>query len=406
MSNLRLAPLPTPSTTSRENTSYRILTTISGAHLINDMMQSLILAIYPILKSGFHLTFGQIGLVTLTYQLTASILQPLVGSYTDRHPSAYSLPISMALTTLGLLILGFAPSYSMVLLAASAMGFGSAAFHPEASRLCRLASGGRHGLAQSYFQVGGNLGAALGPLLAAAVIAPFGQHSVTWFGGLSIIGIALVTPVSRWYIAKQRSILQSRAGQVLRSPLPRRQVRSAIAILLTLIFSKYFYIASISSFFTFYLIEKFGLSVSDAQFQLFLFLFASAIGTFAGGPIGDRIGRRAVIWTSILGAAPFALLLPYANLFWTTTLAIVIGFVLSSAFSAIVVYGQELVPHKIGAISGLFFGFAFGMGGLGAAVLGLWADYTSIDQVYSMIAFLPLLGMVACYLPDLKGKQN
>ncbi|WP_051378668.1 MFS transporter [Derxia gummosa] len=378
--------------------AFGILGAISGAHMINDMMQSLILAMYPVLKGSFALSFGQIGLITLTYQLTASLLQPLVGLFTDRRPQPHSLPLGMAATLTGLLLLALAPSFEVVLLAAACVGLGSSVFHPESSRIARLASGGRHGLAQSLFQVGGNTGTAIGPLLAAAVIVPFGQRSVAWFGLAALLGIALLLRVSRWYAAHPAVANRARKAAAV-APHPPRVVAGAIAVLLVLIFSKYFYVAGLSSFYTFYLIERFGLTVRDAQLHLFAFLFASAVGTVAGGPIGDRIGRKPVIWGSILGVAPFALLLPHADLFWTTVLTVVIGLVLSSAFSAILVYAQELVPGRVGTVSGLFFGFAFGMGGLGAAVLGLLADRTSIAFVYQAIAFLPLLGLVAALLP-------
>ncbi len=378
---------------------YGVLGAISASHMINDMMQSLILAMYPILKGGFHLSFVQIGLITLTYQLTASLLQPLIGLYTDRRPLPYSLPFGMGSTLCGLILLAYAPTYAVLLLAAAFVGLGSAIFHPESSRIARLASGGQHGLAQSVFQVGGNTGSALGPLLAAAVIVPFGQRSVAWFGLAALVAIALLLQVSRWYATHHVATGAGRARVVPAAPYPPQQVRLAIAVLLVLIFSKYFYIAGLSSFYTFYLIEKFGVSVQSAQVHLFIFLFASALGTLLGGPVGDRIGRKPVIWASILGVAPFALLLPHADLFWTTAITIVIGLVLSSAFSAILVYAQELIPGKVGMVSGLFFGFAFGMGGLGAALLGLLADRTSIGFVYQAIAYLPLLGVVAALLP-------
>ncbi len=387
-----------PAAPTKPKPALSILGSISSAHLINDMMQSLILAMYPILKGDFSLSFGQIGLITLTYQLTASLLQPLVGLFTDRRPLPYSLPCGMTFTLIGLFLLAFAPSFGFVLLAAACVGIGSSIFHPEASRIARLASGGQHGFAQSVFQVGGNTGTAVGPLLAAAVIVPFGQRSVAWFGLAALAGIALLLKVSRWY-AQHQTAAAGRKASVAAAPYPRKVVVGAIAVLLVLIFSKYFYVAGISSFYTFYLIERFGLTVQNAQLHLFFFLFASAVGTVLGGPIGDRIGRKPVIWVSILGAAPFALLLPHADLFWTTTLTIVIGLVLSSAFSAILVYAQELMPGKVGMVSGLFFGFAFGMGGLGAAVLGLVADRTSITFVYQAIAFLPLLGVAAILLP-------
>jgi FSR family fosmidomycin resistance protein-like MFS transporter len=378
--------------------AYGILAGLSTSHMVNDMMQSLILAMYPILKGEFALSFAQIGLITLTYQLTASLLQPLVGLVTDRRPQPYSLPVGMFSTLIGLLLLAWAPSFGFVLLAAAFVGIGSSIFHPESSRIARLASGGQHGFAQSVFQVGGNMGTAIGPLLAAAVIVPFGQRSVAWFGLAALLGMGLLLQVSRWY-ATHHVAAAGRKATAAVAPYPRQVVMGAIAVLLVLIFSKYFYVAGISSFYTFYLMERFGLSVQSAQLHLFFFLFASAVGTVLGGPIGDRIGRKPVIWVSILGVAPFALLLPHADLFWTTTLTIVIGLVLSSAFSAILVYAQELMPGKVGMVSGLFFGFAFGMGGLGAAVLGLFADHTSIATVYQGIAYLPLLGVVAALLP-------
>lgn len=386
------------SETTQARPTFGILGAISGAHMVNDMMQSLILAMYPILKGEFSLSFGQIGLITLTYQLTASLLQPLVGSITDRRPQPYSLPVGMCFTLTGLILLALAPNFGTVLLAAACVGIGSSIFHPESSRIARLASGGQHGFAQSVFQVGGNLGTAIGPLLAAAVITPFGQRSVAWFGLAAVLGIGLLWQVSRWY-ATHHIASGTRKKVTTESPYPRKVVIGAIAVLLVLIFSKYFYMAGLSSFYTFYVMERFGLTVQSAQLHLFFFLFASALGTVLGGPIGDRIGRKPVIWFSILGVAPFALLLPHANLFWTTTLTIVIGLVLSSAFSAILVYAQELMPGKVGMVSGLFFGFAFGMGGLGAAVLGIFADRTSIDFVYQAIAYLPLLGIVAMFLP-------
>ena len=383
--------------------AYGVLGAISSAHLVNDMMQSLILAMYPLLKGEFSLSFGQIGLITLTYQLTASLLQPLVGLFTDRKPQPYSLPFGMTSTLIGLVLLAFAPSFAVVLLAAAFVGIGSSIFHPESSRIARLASGGRHGFAQSVFQVGGNTGTAVGPLLAAAFIVPFGQRSVAWFGLAALVGIVMLWQVSRWY-AEHHIAAAGRKQATVDSPYPPRVVAGAIAVLLVLIFSKYFYVAGLSSFYTFYLIDRFGLSVQSAQLHLFFFLFASAVGTVAGGPIGDRIGSKPVIWASILGVAPFALLLPHTNLFWTTALTIVIGLVLSSAFSAILVYAQELMPGKVGMVSGLFFGFAFGMGGLGAAVLGLLADRTSITFVYDAIAWLPLLGVVTVLLPKRAGR--
>lgn len=402
------APVAASPTTTRRPVAVGVLAAISSSHLVNDMMQSLILALYPIFKGQFHLSFAQVGLITLTYQLTASLFQPLIGLRTDRRPAPYSLPMGMASTLCGLLLLAYAPNFATVLAAAMLVGIGSAIFHPESSRIARLASGGRHGLSQSIFQLGGNAGTAIGPLLAAAVIVPNGQRSVAWFGCAALLGIGLLCYVGRWY---QQHLLAVAASPKPRAAagearLPSRTVAWVIAVLLVLIFSKYFYIAGLSSYYTFYLMQKFGVSVQSAQLHLFGFLLASAAGTLIGGPVGDRIGRKPVIWASILGVAPFALVLPYANLEWTTVLTLVIGFVLSSAFSAILVYAQELMPHRIGTVSGLFFGFAFGMGGLGAAVLGVLADHTSIVWVYKAISFLPLLGMVAALLPGPRALQR
>ena len=399
MSSTATTALPRPP--QPRGASFRVLGAISTAHLINDMMQSLIVAIYPILKGEFSLSFTQIGLISLTYQLTASLFQPLVGLYTDRKPVPWSLPVGMTFTLSGLLLLAYSPNFATVLLAAALVGTGSSIFHPESSRVARMASGGQHGLAQSLFQVGGNTGSALGPLVAAAVIVPHGKSSVAWFAMVALVGIVLLSQVSRWYAAN-RVVAARGAAKSAVATRSRAHVAGVVGVLLVLIFSKYFYIASISSFYTFYLIEKFGLSVQSAQMHLFLFLAASAAGTLIGGPVGDRIGRKPVIWGSILGVAPFALALPHVGLAWTTTFTILIGLILSSAFSAILVYAQELIPGKVGAVSGLFFGFAFGMGGLGAAALGLLADVTSIDHVYSVCAFLPLLGVVAVLLPDVR----
>ena len=385
-----------------QGASFGILASISVAHMINDMMQSLILAIYPILKGELQLSYSQIGLITLTYQLTASLFQPLVGLYTDRRPVPWSLPFGMAFTLCGLLVLGWAPTYGWVLLAAALVGLGSSIFHPESSRVAHMASGGQHGLAQSLFQVGGNAGTALGPLVAAKVIVPHGQASVAWVMLAPLLGSGVLSQVSRWYALRRIAGRARGAARTASHGLPGRTVAAAIGVLLLLIFSKYFYVASISSFYTFYLMAKFGLSVQAAQMQLFLFLAASAAGTLIGGPVGDRIGRKPVIWGSILGVAPFALALPHLGLELTIAFTVLIGLILSSAFSAILVYAQELLPGKVGAVSGLFFGFAFGMGGLGAAALGVLADATSIDFVYHACAFLPLLGMVAIALPKTK----
>lgn len=385
-------------------TSFRILGAISVSHMLNDMTQSLIIAIYPMLQGEFSLSFGQIGLITLVYQLTASLLQPLVGLYTDKHPKPYSLPVGMGFTLTGLILLAYADSFAMVLLAAALVGSGSSVFHPESSRVARMASGGRHGMAQSIFQVGGNLGASLGPLLAAAFIAPYGKGTLTWFAVAPLLAIVVLLQVGRWYQSQQRS----NGGKVfVSSPtqrLPNRTVAFLLFILLTLIFSKSFYFASISSYYIFYLMSKFDVSLQNAQILLFIFLFAVAAGAMIGGPVGDKIGRKYVIWASFLGAAPFTLILPYVPLFWTAVLTVVIGLIMASAFSAILVYAQELIPGKVGMVSGLFFGLSFGLGGLGAAALGYIADHTSIDTVYHICSFLPLIGIVTILLPNMEQK--
>lgn len=381
-------------------TAFAVLGAISFSHLLNDMIQSLIVAIYPILKSGFALSFGQVGLITLTYQITASLLQPLVGVATDRRSMPYSLPVGMGFTLCGLLLLAVAPSFPVLLVAAALVGTGSSVFHPEASRVARMASGGRHGLAQSLFQVGGNTGASMGPLLAAWIIVPHGRGSVAWFSLAALLAIAVLVKVGAWYRLHHASRNGSRRPHARVMPSRNRVVLSLV-ILGLLIFSKYFYLASLSSYYTFYLIHRFGVSVQSAQTHLFVFLFAVAAGSLIGGPVGDRIGRKAVIWISILGVAPFSLLLPHASLFWTGVLSVVIGLVLSSAFSAILVYAQELLPGRVGMVSGLFFGFAFGMGGIGAAVLGQLADAHGIEYVYRLCAFLPLMGLITVFLPEL-----
>lgn len=398
------APAPQPAVAD-PSTAFAVLGAISVAHLMNDMIQSILLAIYPMLKDSFSLSFAQIGLITLVYQLAASLLQPFIGFYTDRNPKPYSLPVGMGFTLAGLLLLSVAPSFGWLLVAAVLVGTGSSVFHPESSRVARMASGGRHGLAQSLFQVGGNVGSALGPLLAALFIIPHGQRSVAWFSLAALFGMVVLTGIGRWYAANRARLKPRARREGAGNGLTRNQVLGALGVLGLLVFSKYFYLASLNSYFTFYLIDKFALSVREAQLYLFLFLAAVAVGTVVGGPVGDRIGRKIVIWVSILGVAPFTLLLPYANLFWTGVLVVVIGVVLASAFSAIVVYAQELVPGKVGMIAGLFFGFAFGMGGLGAAALGKLADATSIGYVYQVCAYLPLLGIVAVLLPDVERKR-
>lgn len=385
-----------------KGTTYSILGAISVSHLLNDMIQSLILAIYPMLQSEFSLSFVQIGMITLTYQLTASLLQPLIGYYTDKHPQPYSLPIGMGFTLTGLLLMAFAQTFPLVLLAAALVGTGSSVFHPESSRVARMASGGRHGLAQSLFQVGGNFGSSLGPLLAALIIAPYGKGNVAWFSLAALLAIVVLLQVSKWYQLQQQGFQKKTMSARVLQTRPKRTVIFSLAILLLLIFSKYFYLASISSYYTFYLIHKFGVSVQNAQIHLFAFLFAVAAGTIIGGPLGDRFGRKYVIWGSILGSAPFTLVLPYASLEMTGVLTVIIGLILASAFSAILVYAQELIPGQVGMVSGLFFGFAFGMGGLGAAVLGYIADLAGIDLVYQICAFLPLIGIITVLLPNIE----
>jgi len=387
--------------TPDDNTLYTVLVAISVSHLLNDTIQSLVPAIYPVLKASFSLDFSQIGFITLAFQLTASLLQPFVGLFTDRKPSPYSLSIGMGISLCGLLLLSIAPNFLVLLIAASLVGMGSSIFHPEASRVARMASGGQHGLAQSMFQVGGNAGSAMGPLLAAFIVVPRGQHSLAWFSIVALAAILLLSVIGQWY-ARSMAALRAKPRPTARAAAtPPGKVIWPITILLVLIFSKYFYTASLNSYYTFYLIQKFSLSVQQAQLFLFLFLGAMAVGTFVGGPLGDRIGRRYVIWGSILGVLPFTLALPYANLFMTGVLSVIIGLVLSSAFAAILVYAQELLPGKIGTVAGLFYGFAFGMAGLGAAALGTLADHTSITFVYKLCAFLPAFGLLAYFLPPL-----
>ena len=390
-----------------EKTRFRVLGAISFSHFLNDMIQSLIVAIYPQLKGEFDLSFMQIGAVTFTYQLCASVLQPVIGIHTDKHPKPYSLSVGMAFTLAGLITLAVAPNYLCVLAAAALVGTGSAVFHPESSRIARLASGGRHGLAQSIFQVGGNAGSAMGPLLAATVIMPHGRGSVAWFAGAALLAIVILWYVGVWYRSRHLAgPLRTRTRPAAASPVSSRRVAWSVAILLLLIFSKYFYLASITNYYSFYLIDKFHLPVQSAQLYLFVFLLAVALGTLLGGPLGDRVGRKRIIWISILGVAPFTLILPYADLHWTVALSFVIGLILASAFSAILVFAQELMPGRIGAVSGLFFGFAFGMGGIAAAVLGGLADRNGIEFVYRLCAFLPLLGGIAAFLPNLERRAR
>lgn len=385
----------------------RVLSALSASHLVNDMMQSLLVSIYPLLKGEFALDFGQLGLITLTYQFTASLLQPLVGLYTDRHPKPFAASLGMGFTLVGLVTLAFADRYGSVLAAAALIGTGSSVFHPESSRIARFASGGSHGMAQSIFQIGGNVGSAIGPLIAAFVILPFGRSSVGAVALITLVAMFLMFRVAVWYRHQHLSNVARRRGSIVQQGLlPSGVVMRAMVVLLILVFSKYFYLASLSSYYTFYLMERFHVAPQAAQLYLFLFLFAAAAGTLLGGPIGDRIGRKSVIWASILGVAPFTLALPFADLQWTCILTVIIGFVISSAFSAIVVFAQELAPNRVGLVSGLFFGLAFGFGGLGAAVLGGLADRYGIETVYRLCAYLPLLGILTVMLPNVGRKRG
>jgi FSR family fosmidomycin resistance protein-like MFS transporter len=387
-------------------TVYPILIAISISHLLNDALQSIIPAIYPVVKDTFSLSFAQVGLITLTFQLSASLLQPFVGFYTDRKPQPYSLAIGMGFTLVGLVFLSRAPSFDILILSVAMVGIGSSIFHPEASRLAHLSSGGRRGMAQSIFQLGGNFGSSIGPLLAALIIVPYGQSNIIWFSALALLAIILLINIGGWYKRKIR-IKAKRPGTELAHTqvLPKKTVFFSVLILLVLIFSKYIYLTSMTTYYTFYVIHKFGVSVQDSQVYLFVFLFSIAAGTIIGGPLGDKFGRKYVIWASILGVAPFSLLLPHANLLWTVILTIPIGVILASAFSAILVYAHELFPGKLGMVSGLFFGFAFGMAGIGSAVLGGIADRTSIEYVYEICAFLPLIGLITVFLPNIKTQQ-
>jgi FSR family fosmidomycin resistance protein-like MFS transporter len=391
-----------------EVTVLPILWAISFCHLLNDTIQSLIPAIYPLVKQSFHLSFAQIGMITFTFQCVASILQPAVGFYTDKNPRPYSLAAGMVFTLFGLVMLAFADRFSWLLVSAAFVGLGSAVFHPESSRLARLASGGRHGFAQSLFQVGGNTGSSIGPLLAALIITRHGQASTLWFTILAIVAIVILFKVGGWY---KHHLYQLKTGSRVGAVTPihhlsRNRVYLALGILMVLIFSKYIYLVSISSYYTFYLMTRFHVSVAGSQLYLFLFLFAVAAGTFIGGPLGDHFGRKYIIWGSILGVAPFTLLMPHVDLFWTAALSMIIGFILASAFSAILVFAQELVPGRVGLISGLFFGFAFGIAGIGSAVLGKLADHTGIIYVFELCAFLPLIGILTGFLPNIEGKRN
>jgi FSR family fosmidomycin resistance protein-like MFS transporter len=385
-----------------EKTTLYILFALSFAHLLNDTIQSLIPAIYPILKQSFQLSYSQIGLITLTFQVTASLLQPLVGVYTDRRPKPYSLAVGMGFTLCGLLLLSQAGSLSMILVAAALVGIGSSVFHPEASRMAHAAAGGKHGLAQSLFQVGGNLGSSLGPLLAAWIIVPRGQKSIAGFSIIAFLGIIVLSGVGNWYRGKllRLNAKTASARKIAKPPFSRQRTIFAIGVLVLLVISKYFYLVSLTNYYTFYLIQKFHVSIQESQIYLFAFLFAIAVGTFAGGPLGDRFGRKIVIWVSILGVAPFSLMLPHVNLFWTVILSVCAGVILASAFSAILVFAQELMPGKVGTVAGIFFGFAFGMSGIASATLGELADRTSIEFVFKLCAYLPLIGLVAAFLPN------
>jgi FSR family fosmidomycin resistance protein-like MFS transporter len=395
-----------PDDKAAEKTALAVLVAISFSHMLNDTMQSLLLSIYPMLKQNYGLDFGQIGLITLTFQVTASLLQPLVGLYTDRRPQPYALAIGMTSTLFGLILLSYASSYPMLLLAAAMVGTGSSVFHPESSRVARLASGGRHGLAQSLFQVGGNVGSAIGPLAAAFIVLPRGQGAIAWFSFAALVAILVLMRVGAWYSAHRVARTRQAHRAMQFTNLTRRRIGLALLVLLALIFSKFFYTASLSSYYTFYMIDHFGVPVQRAQVYLFIYLASFALGTLVGGPLGDQIGRKKIIWFSILGALPFTLVLPYVNEFWTVVLTIPIGLILSSAFSAIVVYAQELMPGKVGMVAGLFFGLAFGMGGIGAAVLGEVADLTSVELVYRLCAFLPAIGLVTWLLPNLESTSR
>ncbi|MYN19202.1 MFS transporter [Rugamonas sp. FT107W] len=391
----------TSSSRPHGDTVMSILGAVALVHLLNDLTQAMLPSIYPMLKAQFGLTFTQVGLITLTFQCTASLLQPWIGLYTDRRPMPFLLPLGMVATLIGVLMMSVAGTFPALLVASALIGVGSSTFHPEASRVARIASGGRFGFAQSLFQVGGNVGSALGPLLAAAVIIGRGQGNIAWFALPVAAAIMVLAHVGRWHSAHLAGLPRKAASHAV-SPLPKRRVYGALAVLALLVFSKYIYMSSLSSYYTFYLIDKFGLSVASAQLYLFLFLAAVAAGTFMGGPIGDRIGRKRVIWISILGAAPFTLMLPYVDLFWTAVLSVVIGFVISSAFSAIVVFAQELMPGKVGMIAGIFFGLMFGVSGIGAAAMGHIADVAGIAYVYKLCSFLPLLGILTVLLPHIK----
>lgn len=388
---------------SAEGTAYAILFTIGTCHLLNDMIQSVIPALYPLLKDKYGFTFAQIGIITLVFQTTSSVLQPFVGQYADRHPQPYSLAAGMCFTLLGLVALAFAPGFAPILLSVALIGCGSSVFHPEASRVAQMASGGRKSLAQSIFQVGGNGGSAVGPLLTALIVIPFGQHAVGWFALAALVAVALLVRIGRWYAGMIAAIRSRRAQRTAAAgTLPKATVRAAMGILVLMIFSKYFFNACMTSYFTFYLIDKFGVSVQQSQYCLFAYLAAFAAGTLLGGFMGDRYGRKYVILFSILGAAPFTLAMPYTGLGWTIFMAVMSGLVIASAFSAIVVYATDLMPDKVGMVAGIFFGLMFGLGGIGSAFFGWLADATSIDYIFKVSTWLPLMGVIAFFLPDVR----
>lgn len=387
-----------------QKTVYSILFSISFAHLINDLIQAVIPSVYPILKQSYHLSFSQIGLITFAFQLTASIFQPFVGYYTDKYPKPFSQIYGMLFSLAGIVSIAYADNFYWILGSVMLIGTGSSIFHPESARISNMASGGKRGLAQSIFQVGGNFGTALGPLLVALIVVPYSQKYILWFVIAATVGLGIISKIAFWY---QHHLIHRKHKTlpfIDLHNLPKRKVQISIAILLIVIFSKFFYSASISTYYTFFLIDKFHLSIKQAQFHLFVYLLAYVAGTLLGGPIGDKIGRKYVIWLSVFGAAPFALLLPYVNLFWTDVLIVIIGIIMSSAFPAIIVYAQELLPKKLGMVSGMFYGFAFGMGAVGSALLGKLADFTSIQYVYHVCSYLPLIGIICYFLPNLKKK--
>lgn len=398
----------TPANKLAGGTVFPILLSISFSHLLNDTIQALVPSIYPLVKETFRLNFAQVGLITLTFQLAASLLQPFVGYYTDKRPQPFSLAMGMGFTLTGIILLSIASNFAFLLISVACMGIGSSIFHPEASKVAFMAAGEKRGLAQSIFQVGGNAGSSLGPLLAALIIVPFGQHNIIWFSILALLAMVVLVTVGKWYRGNMHRIRTKKIklSSTTELTISRRKITTSIIILLLLIFSKYFYLAAMSSYYTFYLIGKFGVSVQNSQVYLFIFLFAVAAGTLVGGPLGDRFGRKYVIWFSIVGAAPFTLLLPHLDLFAVVILTVFIGFILASAFSAILVYAQELLPGKVGTISGLFFGFAFGMGGIGSALLGSLADRTSIEFVFKVCGWLPLIGLLTAFLPNIGGRKN